>query len=422
MPFVPDTRSSRLLAVVAVVAVVIVGFVVWAVAGDGGSASDGAEQAEQRSSPAASESADSGSSSSSASSGPASVTSSTEPPTGTDPAIRLGPLLALDRPSAVVDPAGDGPVLVSTLDGTIRSVDLDSGSTEVVLDLRALVSSGGERGLLGMAIAPSGDRLYVDFTGSDGDTDIRSWPLADGLPVGGPTDGVLHLEVGQPYPNHNGGDLVFGPDGLLWIGTGDGGSGGDPGEVAQDPSRLLGKMLRVEPDPAGGITAPASNPDWGGRPEVWGIGLRNPWRYSFDRRTDQLWIGDVGQGTVEEVSVVDPGAAKPNFGWDDVEGDRPFEGVPDPAFVAPVVTYDHGQGCSVTGGYVYRGTAIGSLYGWYLFGDYCGGWIRAVPADTPDQEPVELVPDAGPVISFAELEDGELLFLGPDGLRPILGG
>ncbi len=426
MQTLPDsTRVSRRLVALAALAVLVVagGIVAFAVVDDGGSASDGTDRAavddaQQRSSPPAPPSDDAGAPGPSPETSPAPP--STEPPTGTDPRIRLGPLLPLTRPSSVVDPAGDGPVLVSTLDGTIHAVDLDTGATDVVLDLRAQVSTGGERGLLGMAIDPGGDRLYVDFTDNTGDTEIRSWALADGRPVGGPDDGVLHLGVGQPYPNHNGGDLVFGPDGMLWIGTGDGGSGGDPGEVAQDPTRLLGKMLRVEPDPAGGVAVPASNPDWGGRPEVWGIGLRNPWRYSFDRRTGRLWIGDVGQDTVEEVSVVDPTAPMPNFGWDDVEGDRPFEGELDPSFVAPVVTYDHGQGCSVTGGYVYRGATIASMYGWYLFGDYCGGWIRAVPADAPDQEPVELVPDAGPVISFAQLGDGELVVLGPDGLRRVV--
>jgi hypothetical protein len=180
-------------------------------------------------------------------------------------------------------------------------------------------------------------------------------------------------------------------------------------------------MLRVAPDPAGGVTAPSSNPDWNGRPEVWAIGLRNPWRYSFDRATNRLWIADVGQNKREEVSVVALDHERPNFGWDDVEGDQPFEGQPDPAFIPPVVTYGHDAGCSITGGYVYRGTDIESLHGWYLFGDYCGGFVRAVPADAPEQDPVELVADAGPVLSFGELEDGELLALTAAGVQRIVG-
>ena len=150
-----------------------------------------------------------------------------------------------------------------------------------MLDVSEQISTGGERGLLGLAVDPAGDRLYLDFTDRRGDTEIRSWGLGpDGLPIAG--DGVLHLEIGQPFENHNGGNLVFGPDGALWIGTGDGGGAGDRGEVAQDDGSLLGKMLRVVPDPAGGVLAPATNPEWE-RPEIWGIGLRNPWRYSFDR-------------------------------------------------------------------------------------------------------------------------------------------
>ncbi len=398
------------LVVRLVAAVVVPAAMVAACGGD-----DAADRADQRSSSAASQTPDVGT--------PTTATTGTTTDggsSGEDPRIRLGDPVELNGPSALADPAGAGPVLVTTLDGRVHAVDLDSGAEQVVLDLSGIVSTGGERGLLGMAIAPAGDRLYLDYTNTDGDTEVRSWPFADGRPVGGPGDGVLHLQLGQPYRNHNGGNLVFGPDGMLWIGTGDGGSAGDPGEVAQDPSRLLGKMLRVAPDPAGGLTAPESNPDWGGRPEVWGIGLRNPWRYSFDPETNQLWIADVGQDTTEEVSVVDPSAPMPNFGWDDVEGDRPYEADPDPAFVAPVVTYRHDEGCSITGGYVYRGTAIPALSGWYLFGDYCGGRIRAVPADAPTDPPTELVADAGPVLSFGRLEDGELVVLGQDGLRRVL--
>lgn len=353
-------------------------------------------------------------------------------PTGSDPAIGLETVVELPGPVALADPRGPGPVLVATLDGRVHAVDLDGGTAEVVLDLSSQISTGGERGLLGMAIDPAGERLYLDYTDVDGDTDIRSWPLVDGLPTGGPTDGVLHLELGQPFANHNGGHLSFGPDGLLWIGTGDGGSGGDPQDLAQDPSSLLGKMLRVRPEPTGGVAAPADNPDWDGRPEIWGIGLRNPWRYSFDRATNRLWIADVGQNAVEEVSVVDVDEPMPNFGWNEVEGDQDFEGTSDPAFVSPVVTYGRDLGCSITGGYVYRGDAIESLYGWYLFGDYCGGWIRAVPADAPTEAPTVLAGPPGPdsepdsepssVIGFGELEDGELLVFDPGGVRRIVPG
>lgn len=338
----------------------------------------------------------------------------------TPPTVALGELLALPSPSAVADGPGPGPVLVSTLDGRVHSLDLETGSSEVVLDVSERISTGGERGLLGLAVDPEGERLYLDFTASGGDTEIWSWPLGtDGLPDAS-DDGVLHLEIGQPFENHNGGNLVFGPDGALWIATGDGGGAGDRGDVAQDDRYLLGKLLRVVPDPAGGILAPTSNPGWA-RPEIWGIGLRNPWRWSFDRATGRLWIADVGQNAIEEVSVVDPDAPRPNFGWNTVEGNNDYDGEPSPDFTAPVITYGRDDGCSITGGYVYRGEANVSLQGWYLFSDYCQGWVRAVPADAPETAPVELLSDLGNVISFGELDDGELLVLSTDGVRRLLG-
>ena len=344
-------------------------------------------------------------------------------PTGTDPAIELRRLAEIEMPAAVVDLPGPGPVLVATLPGQVLEVDLATGASEVVLDVSDRIAYGGEQGLLGMALAPDGERLYLDYTNTAGDTEVRSIAMAGGRPAGVADDMVLHLEIGQPFRNHNGGNLVFGPDGALWIGTGDGGSADDPDDLAQDPSTLLGKMLRVVPDPTGGVLAPAGNPDWGGgRPEIWAIGLRNPWRYSFDRLTGQLWVADVGQNQFEEVSVVDPTDSEPvNFGWDLLEGDQPFEGQPRPDLTDPVVVYSHSEGCSITGGHVYRGAAA-SLYGWYVFGDFCGGWIRAVPADDPTSEPVELLADAGPALSFAELEDGELLFLTFDGIHAIVAG
>ena len=339
--------------------------------------------------------------------------------TGADPTFALGPLVDLPGASALADAPGPGPVLVSSLDGRVHAVDLAAGTGEVVLDISDRVSTGGERGLLGLAIPSDGARLFVNYTGPDGDTQIRSWGLdAAGHPEAG--DGVLHLEIGQPFENHNGGNLVFGPDGALWIGTGDGGGGGDAGEVAQDDGSLLGKMLRVIPDPDGGVLAPASNPGWS-RPEIWGIGLRNPWRYSFDRTTGRLWIADVGQDTTEEVTVVDGDAERPNFGWDTVEGDRAFEGEPEPGFTMPVVTYGRDQGCSITGGYVYRGAAIPGLFGWYLYGDYCTGFVAGVPADDPTSPPVTLAEGVGNLVSFGELDDGELVLLTSEGLQRIEG-
>lgn len=339
--------------------------------------------------------------------------------TGTDPEVALEPVIELPGPSAAVDPAGPGPVLVSTLDGRVHAVDLDAGTSEVVLDLSDRVSTGGERGLLGLALDPGGERLHLNYTNTAGDTEVRSIAMDGDRPAEQMDSSVLHLEIGQPYRNHNGGNLVFGPDGALWIGVGDGGSANDPAGVAQDPDVLLGKMLRVIPDPDGGVAAPASNPDWGQRPEVWAIGLRNPWRYSFDRATGRLWVADVGQSAREEVTVVDPDADRVDFGWNRLEGTRPLAGEPGPDLTDPQLEYTHDEGCSITGGYVYRGERIPSLQGWYLFGDYCGGWIRAVPAEDPGAQPMELVSGLGPVLSFAELEDGELLVLGQAGIHAV---
>lgn len=413
MQVLPRSRRSKVIIGVLVVAVVVVAFVrrddLWFVAKLAVPAPAYSAAAERTTGPAPT--------SDEVVRLPASREAST--PTGNDPALTLGSVVELEAPSAVADPPGPGPILVTTLDGLVHAVDLDAGTAVVVLDVSTMVSTGGERGLLGAAVDPAGERLYLDYTDRGGDTDIRSWPLVDGLPEGTPDDGVLHLEIGQPFENHNGGNLVFGPDGALWIATGDGGGAGDRGEVAQDDSFVLGKMLRVVPDPNGGVAAPTSNPEWD-RPEIWAIGLRNPWRWSFDRGTDRLWIADVGQNTIEEVSVADGDAAAPNFGWDVLEGDNRYEGDPSDEFVDPVITYGRDDGCSVTGGYVYRGTVNPGLHGWYLFSDYCLGWIRAVAADDPTAAPVELAADVGQVISYGELEDGELVILTTDGVRRIV--
>lgn len=327
------------------------------------------------------------------------------------PSIELVTVADLDQVVSVVDPPGAGPVLVASLDGAVRSLDLGTGAHRVVWDLGDRVTTGGERGLLGMAADPTANRLYVQFTDRDGDSVVASVPLVDGAPDASARL-VEHLRIGQPYRNHNGGHLAFGPDGRLWIGTGDGGDAGDPEDRAQDRDSPLGKLLVLAPGPEGNET-----------PEVWGLGLRNPWRYSFDRATGSLWIADVGQAEVEEVSVVSLDAPAPrNFGWDLVEGDRPFEGEATDDLIAPSLVYEHGEdACSIAGGYVYRGEAVPALRGWYLFGDYCGGWVRAVPADDPGRDPVELAGDLGPVLAFGELEDGELLVFVHDTVLRVVG-
>ena len=248
-----------------------------------------------------------------------------------------------------------------------------------VLDVSKEISDGGEQGLLGAVFSNDGAWLYVNITNAKGDTEIRAYPFGRGRAE--PDAMVTILEVDQPFGNHNGGGLVMDGDGVLWIGLGDGGSAGDPGNRAQDLDELLGKMLRIVPTPAGSskYTIPPGNlKPSRGRSEIWAYGLRNPWRFNIDTPTKTVWIGDVGQGEVEEVNAVALSSSTPNFGWKLREGRRAYDGGKKPADnVDPVYDYSHASGgCSVTGGIVARTPTLPSLRGAYLFGDYCDGKIR----------------------------------------------
>ncbi len=330
--------------------------------------------------------------------------------------------------------AGDGSdrLFVVEQGGRVRVVRDGRLLSEPYLDLQDRISSSGERGLLGLAFSPtfSADgRLYVDYTDRDGDTVISELrapdPAADR--VDPDTERVL-LRIDQPYANHNGGALATSPDGLLWIATGDGGSGGDPQGNGQRLDTLLGKLLRIDPRPGGGAPygIPADNPFVGqdiGRAEIWAYGLRNPWRFSFDRATGDLWIGDVGQGSLEEVNRWPAGSpAGPNFGWNTMEASAcfdPSEGCDTTGLVLPIAEYPHDQGCSVTGGYVYRGSGIPGLAGTYLYGDFCSGTIWALDpsAATPTPRPVLETGLALP--SFGEDEAGELYVADQSGGRVL---
>ena len=296
------------------------------------------------------------------------------------------------------------------------------------LNLAGSVSSGGEQGLLGLAFHPSFEtnrKLYVNFTNLAGDTVVREYKASATNPnVVATSTRRLIIKIDQPYDNHNGGMLAFGPDGYLYIGMGDGGGSGDPGNRAQSKASLLGKMLRID---VNGTTSthnyrvPSSNPYVGvdGRNEIWQIGLRNPWRWSFDRSTHDLWIGDVGQGAWEEIDHAPRTGSGPgrgvNWGWDVLEGTHCY-----PPSVSscdtsgkrmPLLAYDHGGGrCSVTGGYVYRGTAIPLLVGGYVFGDFCSGeiWVVAASASAPASK-VLLLDTSLSISSFGENGRGELL-------------
>jgi glucose/arabinose dehydrogenase len=285
-------------------------------------------------------------------------------------------------PMAVIwHPKTRVPVVVEK-EGTLRSLaGKPLTPIGMVLDLTKEVSTGGEQGLLGAAFSNDGSLIYVNLTNTDGDTEIREYQFAND--VAAASSKRVLLTIDQPYGNHNGGHIIMDSKGLLWIGMGDGGSGGDPENYAQNLDSLLGKMLRIDPRPNGSspYTIPADNPfvQGGGKPEIWAYGLRNPWRYDLDESTGRLFIGDVGQNEVEEVNMVTTKQAGANFGWKLREGSRAYNGGKKPTgAIDPITEYRHSDGCSITGGVVYRGTQLSALRGKYLYGDYCKGWIAAV--------------------------------------------
>ncbi len=323
--------------------------------------------------------------------------------------------------------AGDGSGRLFVLEkaGTIRIVR-DGGLVETpFLDIRDRVgSSSSEQGLLGLAFAPDyaeSGYFFVNYTDKRGDTVVSRFQISGQADVADPASEFKVLGLDQPAPNHNGGGLLFGPDGYLWIGTGDGGAANDRFGNGQNPATLLGKMLRLDvtSDPAQPYLIPEDNPwttaEWNGQDvvdEVWALGLRNPWRYSFDLATGDLWIADVGQNTYEEVHLVPAGSAGGlNFGWPIMEGLHCFsaQDCDQAGLELPVAEYRHGaDGCSITGGYVYRGAALPELAGAYLFSDFCSGKIWGLEQAGDAWERVELADTDLAVSSFGEDEAGEL--------------
>jgi glucose/arabinose dehydrogenase len=277
---------------------------------------------------------------------------------------------------------GDGTLYIAEKRGRIRAIRGSQVDPTPVLDIAADVSTGTEQGLLGLAFSPDG-RLYVNYTDTSADTRIVEYAMEGGRAIPDTRREVLFVD--QPYANNKGGNLVFGPDGRLWIGLGDGGGGGDPADHAQSLGTLLGKMLRIEPRPSGDApyTVPPDNPfvgTSGARPEIWAYGLRNPWRYSFDRSNGDLWIGDVGQNAREEIDFQPAGSGGgQNYGWARLEGSRSYSGRAPSNAVPPIFDYDRSGGnCGITGGYVYRGGRIAGLNGAYVFADFCVGQLRAL--------------------------------------------
>lgn len=315
-----------------------------------------------------------------------------------DPAIGLVPIGSFEQPVDLAWRRGDTTAYIVERVGRITPLRNGSAGTPV-LDITDLTNGEGERGLLGLTFNGDGSRAYVNHTDNSGDTVIAEYSVsADG--TFDPASRRVLLQVDQPYANHNGGNVTIGPDGMLYIGMGDGGDGGDPQRFSLNVSSLLGKILRIDPAPSGNspYTVPADNPFIGvpgARPEIWSVGVRNPWRFSFDSLTGDLWIADVGQNSLEEITVAwaaDGGGRGLNFGWSAFEGTERFndDQSPDGA-TPPIHQYEHGdQGCSISGGAVYRGVEIAALVGWYVWGDYCSGQIEGLRVQ--DRAVVQVLP------------------------------
>jgi glucose/arabinose dehydrogenase len=331
------------------------------------------------------------------------------------PSLALTGIAQLDAP---IDTAvlADGTVLVAQRAGVVRVlIDANGAPSEglgrVVIDVSDRTTTDGERGLLSIAVSPQGDELFLSLTDPSGDTRIEAHPFSDGR-VTGPPRTVYTLP--QPRANHNGGPILFAPDGMLLVGLGDGGGSGDPLGAGQDLSTPLGSILRL--DVRGSTTrAPSDNPFLGvdgAAPEIVAYGLRNPWRMSLDGPRGELWIADVGQSAREEINRVRledlPGA---NFGWALREGSMSFQGDEPDDHLAPIHDYAHGPGCSVTGGHVYRGSALPELVGAYVFSDWCDGELRVLLDDrgTVVAHPLGLAGER--VVGFGRDADGELLVL-----------
>ncbi len=326
--------------------------------------------------------------------------------------------------------AGDGSdrLFVVEQRGTIRVYEQGALRAQPFLDIRDRVRFGGERGLLSVAFHPQyaeNGRFFVNYTRQpDGATVVAEYRVSDHPNAAERGSERVVLVIEQPFPNHNGGQLQFGPDGKLYIGVGDGGAAGDPLGHGQNLNTLLGALLRIDVDGQEPYTLPMDNPfvgQVGARGEIWAYGLRNPWRFSFDRCTRRLLLADVGQDRWEEVDLIEKGG---NYGWNVMEGVhcfRPPTGCRTEGLELPIAEYDHSRGCSITGGYVYRGTRIPGLIGRYVFGDFCSGRIWALTPLAPDAWRAdewrmdELLDTPLNISSFGEDEAGELYVLDLNG-------
>jgi len=358
--------------------------------------------------------------------------------------VALSEIAKVERAVALTPRTGTDDLYVAEQGGTVKVIrvtkTVDPKTNAVtnvtwaldpanVLDISNDTDAEGERGLLGIVFSSDGRRLYADYTDRDGNTKVVEYPVTGD--VADTKNSRELLFVNQPFPNHNGGALAFGVDGFLYIGMGDGGGTGDPNGNGQNTKVLLGKVLRIDPGATGG-TAPYAVPDGNpfangeaGAPEVWLYGVRNPWRFSFDKASGDFWIGDVGQDDVEEIDRlpatdgVDAGKGA-NLGWNLDEGTQPFQGGVSPAgAISPIFQYTHENGnCAVIGGFVYRGGGIPKLQGTYLFGDYCVGDIRGLlqrKGVKLDERSLGAIVPGNSMTSFGQDNDGELYVLSGTG-------
>lgn len=321
--------------------------------------------------------------------------------------VEFAPYLSgLDQPVFLTSPVGDTRQFIVEQPGRIQIVADGAVQSEPFLDITTLIASGGERGLLGLAFHPDfagNGRFFVDYTDLDGNTQIAEYASADG--VADPASAKILLSVDQPFANHNGGWIAFGPTGLLYVGMGDGGSGGDPLGNGQNSNAQLGKLLTIDVD--------------SGAVETFAKGVRNPWRNAFDG-TD-LYVADVGQSAFEEINVIPAEVPGANLGWNFMEGDQcNVDNAKCAGLTRPIYTYDHNLGCSITGGYVYRGEAIPKLDGRYFFADYCTGGVGSLRyadgAVLDVAAPGSQFEGLGSITSFGLDASGELYVLTQDGV------
>ena len=330
----------------------------------------------------------------------------------------------LEFPIGLTAPRGDARLFVLERAGTIRIIQNGEVLPEPFLDLTGRVSEEAEQGFLSLAFFPdyaTSGRFVVHFSDLQGNSQILLFHVSADPNRADPATETPVLSVEQPSNVHNGGQMAFGPDGMLYIGLGDGGSdnGNDEGR-AQSLADLNGSVLRIDVSAGSGYSVPADNPfvgTAGARTEIWSYGLRNPWRFSFDRANGDLYIGEVGRAHWEEINrarAADGGGRGVNYGWSVMEGPDCQHRDCDPTgLTLPTVTYSHQTGCAVIGGYVYRGQALPSLQGQYLFGDFCQGWVKSFPADAESPEAVDqpALSPGEPITSFGEDDAGELYIM-----------